>query len=1047
MSPNSTHRDTNNKGLAAWSIHHPVGVSMIALAVIVLGMFTLSRLAIDLLPHIIYPEIRVRIVDSGVPTSVMEDKITRQLEEQLAITEDVISVQSNTSRGASSVDLAFNYGKDIDVALRDASSRLDRAKRFLPNSISPPTIYKLDPSQIPVMEFVINSRLRTSAELRRWVDDSFSKWFLNLPGVAAAEVGGGVLREIQIIPDQQRLAGIGLNYQDLIKALQISNSDEPIGRLQMSDHEITGRISGRFTSIDEIKQFPITQNSGNTVYLSDVAEIIDSSEDERILVRVDGISGIKLSIQKQPTANTTEVAEVVNDRLVWLEAQKILPADISVVLVADQSIYILQSLKNASLAAISGALLAMSVVYIFLGNLRRTLIIGSAIPIAVMFTCVLMGLGGLTLNIMTLGGLALGIGMLVDNTIVMLENIYRHQCNHEKSQGAATQAASEVNGAIIAATSTNLSAVLPFLFIGGLTGLLFSELIITISAAIFASMIIALTLVPAYAAKVTSLSSNKMRRWIDSGIEHMQNGYASIIGLFLKLRWIVIVLFMTGLALSLPVFMSGKHIFLPTMDDGRISVVVSGDVGISLDEMNQKAQLLEGIFSSQPETDTVFTLVGGSVFGRSQREIPSRSTIIVQLKPLSERFVSSDEWISQVNKLINQQQLAGFNVRMSQRGIRGIRTNRGDDDISLRLQGNDLTILKQQADIIADKMRSISGLSNISHSAEDEQFEIAIKLDRQRAALLKLNVQDLTEAAQIALQGKVVSDYLDGDKSYDIRLRLSQSTITSPQDLESIILFPAANGAPPLYLGSVATIQLLETPATIQRDNQMRIVELNASLKKGTTLGEALASLAQLKQEAQLPEGYILYDGGSQKALKEQQQLTGTLMLLALFLVFVVMAIQYESLLNPLIIILSVPFAAIGVSLGIQALGLPLSMPVWLGMIMLVGIVVNNAILLVEYIEIKRQQYSDLTQAIIEAARLRLRPILMTTLSTVVGMLPLAMGWGDGAEMLQPLAITVVWGLSFSMLVSLLLVPIMYYLLHSVARKSDINLNVTQKRT
>lgn len=1026
-------------GLAAWSIRHPVGVSMIALAVIVLGMFTLSRLAIDLLPHIIYPEIRIRVVDSGVPTSVMEDKITRQLEEQLAITEDAISVQSNTSRGSSSVDLAFNYGKDIDIALRDASSRLDRAKRFLPDSISPPTIYKLDPAQIPVMEFVISSPLRTSSELRRWVDDAFSKWFLNLPGVAAAEVGGGVLREIQVIPDQQRLAGIGLNYQDVIKALQTSNSDEPIGRLQMSSHEITGRISGRFTSIDDIKQLPIAQNAGNTVYLSDVAEVVDSSEDERILVRADGISGIKLSIQKQPTANTTAVADVVKERLVWLESQKILPADISVVLVADQSIYILQSLKNASLAAISGALLAMSVVYLFLGNLRRTLIIGSAIPIAIMFTCVLMGLGGLTLNVMTLGGLALGIGMLVDNTIVMLENIYRHQCNHEKPQEAATQAAIEVNGAIIAATSTNLSAVLPFLFIGGLTGLLFSELIITISAAIFASMIIALTLVPAYAAKVTTLKTNRLRNWIDGGIDHLQNGYATVIGFLLKLRWIVVALFLTGLVLSIPAFISGKQIFLPALDDGRISVVVSGDVGISLDEMDQKARLLETLFSQQAETKTVFTLVGGSVFGRSQRETPSRSTIIVQLAPLSERSVTSGEWIGRMNKLINQQQLAGFKVRMSQRGIRGIRTNRGDDDISLRLQGNDLAILKEQADIIADKMRNITGLTNVTHSAEDEQFEIAIKLDRERAALLGLNLKDLTEAAQIALQGKVVSDYLDGDKSYDIRLRLSESAITSPQDLESIILFPATNNAPPLYLGTVATIQLLETPATIKRDNQMRIVELSAALKEGTTLGEALELLAQLREQIRLPQGYTLYDGGSQKALQEQQQLTDILMLLALFLVFVVMAIQYESLLNPLIIILSVPFAAIGVSLGIYTLALPLSMPVWLGMIMLVGIVVNNAILLVEYIEIERRQYADLTQAIVEAARLRLRPILMTTLSTVVGMVPLAMGWGDGAEMLQPLAITVVWGLSFSMLVSLLLVPIMYHLLHSVRHRGHHN--------
>lgn len=1026
-------------GLASWSIAHPVGVTMIALAVIVLGMFSLVRLSIDLLPHIIYPEIRVRIIDSGVPASVMEDRVTRQLEEQLAVTEDAISVQSNSSRGSAQVDLAFNYGKDIDVALRDASTRLDRAKRFLPDTINPPTIFKLDPAQIPVMEFVISSPLRDSVELRSWVDDSFSKWFLNLPGVAAAEVGGGLLREIQIIPDQQRLAAIGLSYRDVINALNTANSDESIGRLQMPNNEITGRISGRFNSLDEIKRLPIAAPSNGTeqtnpIYLSDIAQIIDSNEDERIMVRADGVSGIKLSIQKQPTANTTEVVAVVKERLAWLQEQRVIPSDVTATVVADQSIYILQSLENASLAAISGALLAMAVVYIFLGNLRRTLIIGSAIPIAIMFTCVLMGLGGLTLNIMTLGGLALGIGMLVDNTIVMLENIYRHQCNHEKSSDAARNAAIEVNGPIIAATSTNLSAVLPFLFIGGLTGLLFKELIFTISAAIFASMIIALTLVPAYAARVTQLDTNRVRHWVDSGIYRLQEGYSWVVSQLLRCRWLVVAGFVVALAFSVPVLLSGKQIFLPKLDDGRVRVVISADVGVSLTEMDNKVQLIESIFEAQAETETVFTLVGGSIFGRSQRETPSRSTIIVQLTSLAERGISSGEWIKRMNKVIAKEELAGFRVQMSQRGIRGIRTNSGDDDISLRLQGENLKELKVIADGIAEKMRLIPGLRNVAHSAEDEQFEIAIILDRERASQFDINLADLTEAAQIALQGKVISDYLEGDKTYDIRLRLSPSSVTTPQDLESIILFPSKGNTPPVYLGNVARIELLETPATIKRDNQMRIVELSASITEDTTLGEAIAAIKTMRSELDLPVGYTLYDGGSEKALQEQQNLTDVLLLLALFLVFVVMAIQYESLLNPLIIILSVPFAATGVALGVYVYDLPLSMPVWLGMIMLVGIVVNNAILLVEYIELERQQYTDIGQAIVEAARLRLRPILMTTLSTVVGMLPLATGLGDGAEMLQPLAIAVVWGLSFSMLVSLLLVPMVYHIFHSLRK-------------
>jgi len=1031
MKKNTLVRSKN--GIAAWSIKHPIGVSVIASAVIVLGLFALTKLAINLLPHIIYPEIRVRILDPGVPASVMEDRVTRQLEEQLAVTEDAISVQSNSSRGSSQVDLAFNYGKDIDIALRDASTRLDRAKRFLPDSIDPPVIFKLDPAQIPIMEFVISSPLRDGVELRSWVDDTFSKWFLNLPGVAAAEVGGGLLREIHVIPDQERLAGVGLSYRDVIDALKGSNSDEPIGRLNMPQNEIIGRISGRFTSISDIKRLPIINDSrsDSIVYLNDVADVIDTNEDERIKVRVAGISGVKLSIQKQPTANTTEVVAVVKQRLQWLQEQQVIPKDVSATVVADQSIYIAQALKNASLAAISGALLAMFVVYIFLGNLRRTFIIGSAIPIAIMFTCVLMGLGGLSLNIMTLGGLALGIGMLVDNTIVMLENIYRHQSDNESPEDAAINAAAEVNAPIIAATSTNLAAVMPFLFIGGLTGLLFRELIFTISAAIFASMVIALTLVPTYAAKVKSIKTNVVRSWVDNGIAVSQKKYADVIKVLLPLRWFVLIVFLIGLCFSLPVFLSGKQIFLPKLDDGRVRVSISSDAGIPLEEMDSNVKKLESIFNAQVETDTVFTLVGGSIFGRSQREIPSRSTIIVQLKSLSERGISSSAWIKKMNKLIVQEKIAGFKIRMFQRGVRGIRTNRGDDDISLRLQGDSIKELKVLADSIAEEMRAISGLKNITHSAEDEQFEISIKLDRDRAAQLGfLNLIDLTEAAQIALQGKVVSDYLEGDKAYDIRLRLSKTQIRNPQDLESILLFPASSDSAPVYLGNVARITLLETPANIKRDSQMRIVELSASIEGDATLGEVLAQLKEVRENINLPSGYTLYDGGSEQALAEQKKITDILLLLALFLVFVVMAIQYESLLNPLIIILSVPFSAIGVALGVYFWQLPLSMPIWLGMIMLVGVVVNNAILLLEYIEIERQRFENLNDAIVEAARLRLRPILMTTLSTVVGMLPLAVGIGDGAEMLQPLAIAVVCGLSFSILVSLLLMPMVYSLFH-----------------
>jgi multidrug efflux pump subunit AcrB len=926
--------------------------------------------------------------------------------------------------------LSFGYGKDIDVALRDASTRLDRAKRFLPDTIDPPTIYKRDPSQIPVQEFVVSSNVRDSVQLRTWVDDVFRKWFLNLPGVAAAEVGGGLVREIQVRPDQQRLAGVGLTMQDIIDALQKGNREDPAGRLQMSRQEITGKISGRFTSVDQIRHLPLRLPNGNVIYLDEVAETLDTHSDERLRVRANDIPGVKLSIQKQPTANTVAVVDVVNERINWLRDQGLLPEDIEVTTVSDQSIYIRQALQNSTTAAISGALLAMAVVYIFLGNLRRTLIIGSAIPIAVMVTFVFMGMGGLTLNIMTLGGLALGVGMLVDNTIVMLENIYRHQREGEAPDDAGAHAAAEVNSAIVASTSTNLSAVLPFLFIGGLTGLLFRELIFTISAAILASMVIALTLVPALAARVRTIKQSAMRQAIDNAMYWLQDKYSTVVRRILRFPWPVPIVFIAALTFAVPTFFSGKQIFLPKMDDGLISIRLLTDPGTTLDEMDRTTAIIENMLYSQSEVESVFTLAGGSIFGRTQREIPNRTTITVQLVPLAQRDISSGEWIKKMQKQIGAKQLAGLKVRIYQRGIRGIRTSRGDDDISLRIQGPDLKKLEQLASEVVSRLQNIPGLNNVSHSSEEENFEIAIDIDRERAKNLGLDVKDLSQAMQIALEGIVVTDFIQGDRAYDVRLRLPRTEAANPQDLESIVLFPALGERPPVYLGNVAHVRLVQSPATIMRDAQMRIVEVTASVAEDATLGGVLKQIDAALKDMPLPQGYNLYDGGAKESLQEGRQMTYILLALALFLVFVVMAVQYESLRNPLVIIISVPFAAIGVALGIYVVDLPISMPVWLGMIMLAGIVVNNAIVLVEYIEILREKGMAKKPAIVEAARLRLRPILMTTLTTVVGMLPLALGWGEGAEMLQPLAVTIVAGLSFSVLVSLLFVPVVYNMFH-----------------
>ncbi len=1025
-------------GLAAWSVRRPIAVTMLALSVVVIGLFSFDRLNIDLLPKLIYPEVRVRIVDPGVPARIMEDQITRQLEEQLAITEGAISVQSRTTEGRSSVDLSFPYGTDIDIALREASTRLDRAKRFLPDTIDPPTIYKRDPAQIPVLELVVSSQTLDPVELRSWVDYEFSKWFLNIEGVASTEVGGGLAREIQIIIDQEKLAAAGFVFQDVIDTLQKENLDVASGTLYMENRQLSTRTQGRFKNVKAIGQLPLISNTqrniDTAVRLSDVATVLDTHEDEKLRVRLNGTPGVKMSIQKQPTANTVAVVDAVLAQLDWFRQQKLLPDDIVVEKVADQSTYVRYSLRNASMAALSGALLAMFIVYLFLGDFRRTLIISTAIPLAILVTFAIMGVSGLTLNIMSLGGLALGVGILLDNTIVILENISRHQASESNHAQAAIDAAAEVTSAVTASTTTNLVAVLPFLFIGGLVGLLFSELIITLTAAIVASLIVALTLVPALGARIETRPDAKQSK-IEHVLEPLRKMYAHYLEKVIKKSgWLFLVAVPLMLA-SAYVLYNAKDEFFPAMDEGRIDIGITADPGTRLEQLDISISRLEKLFMNDADVSTVFTTSGGRIFGRSEYQSSNTASISVQLKPLDVRKLDSRSWVKKIRQDIDKLQLAGMKITLRVASIRGVRLGSGDDDISVRISGPDLDILYESAEEAVKLIKDLPGLSNLTHSYEEQIEELVLNIDRERAADLDVNAEDIGRALSTALNGLIISDFIEGDRQYDIRLRLPLALTNSTQDIMNIIVSVQDNKI--IRLKDVAVVEINPTPSEIRRDGQRRIVEISATLKDDAVLSTVMDNVYKRLEDLTLPEGYSLYDGGSLATLKQGQQTGYILLGLALFLVIVVMAVQYESLTNPLIIIIGALFSIIGVAVGVETiLADLLSMPAKIGIIMLVGIVVNNSIVLVEQIEIQREKGDALMTAILSAAQLRLRPILMTTLTTVVGMLPLSIGLGEGSEMLQPLATVIVFGLSFSMLVSMFIIPSLYFIIN---RKHSID--------
>jgi multidrug efflux pump subunit AcrB len=1015
-------------GIAAWSIRRPIAVTMLALAIIVPGLISLGQLHIDLLPELIYPSIRVRVLDEGVPARIMEDQVTRLLEEQLAITEGAVAVESFTREGRSAVDLSFPYGTDIDTALRDASNRLDRAKRFLPQTIEPPVIYKLDPSQIPVLELVVSSDRLDSVELYEWVDYVFSKSLINLPGVASVEVGGGQAREIAIDIDQERMASAGLTFQDVSEQITAENSDATGGSLVMSNRELNTRIAGRFAQVSDLERLPLRPKDGavdTALRVDDVADIRNSQANEQLRIRVDGVSGVKLSVHKQPQANTVAVVDSVLQHIDWMRSQAIIPMDIAIKRVNDQAVYIRHALRNATYAAFSGAVLAMSVVYLFLGNLRRTLIVGSAIPLAILMTFMLMQLGGLTLNIMTLGGLALGIGILVDSTIVMLENIYRHQRQGSSALDEAIRAAEEVNSPIVASTTTNLAAVMPFLFIGGLLGLIFRELIFTISAAIASSMVVALTLVPALATRAQPPPPNRLRLVMDNGLKKLQKGYTGMTTGILRYPWLPLIFLLPALAWAVHFFNNSEEAFLPPIDEGQVRIRITGDTGMQLDEMDQVVRKIESFLAQQAEVETVFTQAGGFVYGRTQWNAGNQATISVQLVNPQLRKLNTEQWVKGVQEKFSQMSLPGFNFKIwSLSRVQGIRLGRGDEQISVRISGPNLDQLTDLGSEVVERLHDMDGLRNVKHNYEDIAEELEVVIDRIRAADLGVSIEEISRAVQIAVDGLVITDFIDGDRKLDVRLRLPPEAINGREDLSNVIV-TLRNGQA-IRLRDIANLRLTPAPANIMRDKQVRTVEITASIQADYSLETVMQEIQQRLQTLDMPPGYSLYDDGAAKALQEGQRLGNLLLMLAIILVFIVLAVQYESLKNPTIILLSIPFAIIGVALGLWTSQLPLSMPVWLGMIILAGIVVNNAIVLVEQIEIEREQGSTLIPAIVQAARYRLRPILMTTLTTVAGMTPLALGLGEGSEMLQPLAVTIVWGLSFSTLVSLVIVPAIY---------------------
>lgn len=1009
------------------SIKRPIGVLMLTVMVVFLGLFFLKGLSVDLLPDITYPLINVTIKWPGASPEEIEENILKEIEGSLATTEDAVSVISWAVEGSATASVYFDYGKDMDVALADTRSKLDLVKRNLPDDTEEPYIFKADPSQLPILEMAVFSDRRNEGELRDWAENDLKDRFLGIPGLADVAVSGGKAREIQVVFDQRKLDEFELSAEKLINVIKSENIEFPAGRISDKSQELTLRLLARFRETDTLKNVVVSNRAGRIIRVKDIAGVSDAFEEQRVFTRMNGKPAVILSFSKQPNANTVTIAAEIEKRARQLKDQEIFPDDTGYNIFSSQADYINDSIRNVGNTAFLGGFLAVITVFLFMHNIRRTLVLAAAIPVSILGTFILMGLTGVTLNIFSLGGLVLAIGMLVDNSIVMLENITRHQADTPDIMSAAHIGSSEVASPLVASTLTNLAAISPFFFIKGITALLFRDMVVTITAAFIISLVVSLTLVPSLSAHLFRSGAGNSTNPV---VELLTRIYKKMLGGALRIRIYIVIaaigLFICGLMLAKNL---GRE-FLPQIDDGRIKIKVAMPLGSAVERTDEVVRNLEKLIREMPGVEDVFSRTGGYWQRRNIYEKADEAELEAALVPRSERPLSTMEIIKKLNKQIKQ--TPGFKkvkIKVMRNKIRGIHKT-SESDIDLRLKGYRLDLMYSLAEDIIRRIRGTEGLENLDISVDITKPELHIMLDRERLSYFNLTAKNVFDTAAAAADGRAATQFTDKETGtdYDIRVMADPDLLKNIEEVKNIALYPPSGVE--LKLKEVADVVISKGPVRIDREDQVRLMEVTGDVE-GRNVGLVTDEIKEKLGNLKIPEGYTLEYGGEEESARESQRQLFVVIALAVFLVFTVMAVQFESLVDPLIIMATLPLAVAGSVFLLYLTRTPIGATVFLGLILLAGIVVNNAIILVQYI--KDTRLSDnlsLNEAVVSAAAVRLRPILMTTFTTVAGLLPLALLKGEGLEMLKPLAVTVVGGLSVSALLTLFVIPSVYVLLH-----------------
>lgn len=1027
--------------LTRTALRNPVAILMVSVAVVVLGYVSVTRIPVDLFPDISMPVVMVGVVYPGAGPRDIEASVTEQLERAVSSVPGVSYIESTSRQGIATVRANFAWGTNVDVGASDAIQRVQQIMSSLPTGAQSPFVIKMDISNFAVVGLNLYGEDQDERALYDLAYNVIQPQLERVPGVSTASISGGLVRQIQVIADRDALAARGLAAQDVVAALSGANFLLPSGMLKVGDVDFSVFAETQITDVDRLGDVVVRPGGAGQapVFVRDVARVLDGAEDKTNIVRVNGVPGVNLWVRKQPGANTIQVVDRV---LAEIPRIRGMPPGVKLEPSFDQSTYIRQSIRSLVNESLMGGLLAMAVIFLFLRSFASTFVIATAIPLSILATFILLFfLGGQSLNTFTLGGLALGVGRLVDDSIVVLENIFRHRAMGKDSRQAALDGAREVAMPVLASTVATIAVFFPVIFLIGIARMLFIPLTLTIVFALGASYLVSMAVIPPLTARMKAqgdeaaprLLGPLMRAW-QAGFDRLGTVYERALRWGLRRRFVVVVLIAAAFAGAMAMLPRLGSEFFPATDESQFWISVRGPLGTRVERtMDAVSRIEEGVFEALGR-DKVTSVVsdagirqggGGAMWARNSG--PHAANIRVRLVPPADRPFTDREAVEQVRKHLAGQ-LPGVQVFFDAGGIQRRIMNFGSEaPLDVEIIGYDLDSAREVHRQVREIVESTPGAVDVRVSREDDYPELGIRIDREKVARQGLSTREVAQGVLTSVAGNVnipgiFTDPITGHE-YWIVVRFQESDRNDLHDLEDVPL--VTNDRRVLTLRTVADVMPGAGPVQIDRKYQNRVVHVTANVF-GRPLGDVAAEVESRLQDLVLPEGFSVRLGGERS---QQRESFGGLMLamgLALMLVYMTMASQFRSLREPFIVMFAVPMGMIGVVLTLWLTGTPLSVSAFMGIIMMVGVVVSNGILLVEFANARMSDGLDALDAVVAAGRVRLRPILMTTLTTLLGLLPMAIGIGEGSESNVPLARAVVGGLAVSTVFTLVLVPILY---------------------